>query len=261
MSDPYLYKGTDVLKNRLGIMDNEMLQNAEVECSCNAIHNLDIIPLDGEYDLVHLCQFHRYIFQDVYEWAGKPRVITMEKEEPVLGGLSVLYSQPENIIHEATTVLNNMRRTEWSKLTLDEQAGKLTDCIAELWKVHPFREGNTRVTVTFVCHFAESRGIPIDRELFENNPQYMRNALVAASAVFPEGDMRKNEYLNRIVKDSLERGVQRETLQNINDQRERPQHTLADYKKVIEERRARDHGGSRPSTPPKSKDKPGHDDR
>lgn len=29
---------------------------------------------------------HRYMFQDIYEWAGKIRTINIEKEEPVLGG-------------------------------------------------------------------------------------------------------------------------------------------------------------------------------
>ena len=76
--------------------------------------------------------------------------------------------------------------------------------LAALWKVHPFREGNTRTTLTFVCQFAESRGIFLNRSLFEQNAVYMRNALVAAAAIFPEGDFRKPEYLFNIVKDSLE---------------------------------------------------------
>jgi cell filamentation protein len=78
--------------------------------------------------------------------------------------------------------------------------------MADLWRVHPFREGNTRTTITFVCQYAESRGIQIDRQLFENNAAYTRNALVAASAVFADGDFRKPEYLYRIVRDALDRG-------------------------------------------------------
>jgi hypothetical protein len=52
----------------------------------------------------------------------------------------------------------------------------------------------------------------IDAELFERNATYTRNALVAATAVFPDSDFRKPEYLFNIVKDSLERGLkQKET--------------------------------------------------
>jgi hypothetical protein len=43
--------------------------------------------------------------------------------------------------------------------------------------------------------------------LFEQNAAYLRSALVAATAIFPDGDFRKPEYLLRIVKDSLERVI------------------------------------------------------
>lgn len=46
----------------------------------------------------------------------------------------------------------------------------------------------------------------IDRELFEKNAAYTRNALVVASAVFKDGDFRQPGYLLKIVKDGLERG-------------------------------------------------------
>ena len=45
----------------------------------------------------------------------------------------------------------------------------------------------------------------ISRQLFAKNPAYTRDALVAASAVFKDVDLRKPEYLDNIVKDSLER--------------------------------------------------------
>ncbi len=83
--------------------------------------------------------------------------------------------------------------------------------MAELWKAHPFREGNTRTIVTFCAMFIEERGIYIDSELFKDNAEYMRDALVAASAIFSDlGDRRKPEYLYRIVGDALERGKEME---------------------------------------------------
>ena len=50
----------------------------------------------------------------------------------------------------------------------------------------------------------------MDRDLFEKNSAYMRNALVAASAVYQDADFRKMEYLYNIVKDSLERGREKD---------------------------------------------------
>ena len=65
MIDPYCYKDSDVLKNKLGVKDS-----AEVDFSCNAIHELSISPLNNNYDFEHFCNFHAYIFKDIYEWAG-----------------------------------------------------------------------------------------------------------------------------------------------------------------------------------------------
>lgn len=80
-------------------------------------------------------------------------------------------------------------------------------CMARLWKVHPYREGNTRTIVTFCSMFIETQGIYIESELFKDHASYMRDALVAANAVFHDiGDLRKPEYLQRIVRDALEQG-------------------------------------------------------
>jgi cell filamentation protein len=98
-----------------------------------------------------------------------------------------------------------LKEKKWKKLSLGEQAKALSAGLTDLWKVHPFREGNTRTIVTFICRLAESKGLPLDRMLFEQNAAYVRSALVAASAVFHDGDFRKPEYLVRIVTDALVR--------------------------------------------------------
>jgi len=206
MTDPYLYDDCQVLRNKLGIKDAELLDEAEVDLSCNAINDLLTSSILGDYGFDHLCEFHERIFGDVYEWAGKPRTVSIEKQEAVLGYMSIKYADPSDIKSESTTILKSLDCIEWKNLTLDEQSKVLSDKMAQLWKVHPFREGNTRTIVTFVCHFAENRDIPLDSELFEKNAAYLRSALVAATAEFPDGDYRRPEYLYKIVKDSLIRG-------------------------------------------------------
>ena len=121
------------------------------------------------------------------------------------------YAPPQEIEPAATEVLQSLNAIEWQKLSLEEQAKALSTGLADLWKVHPFREGNTRTTVTFICQLAESKGLPLDRVLFEQNAAYVRSALVAASAIFRDADFRKPEYLIRIVTDALKRGSNKET--------------------------------------------------
>ncbi|MCL2365280.1 MAG: Fic family protein [Defluviitaleaceae bacterium] len=203
MHDPYLYDDCPVLKNKLGIKDAETLDRAEVEFSCNAIHDLLTNPINGDFNFNHLCRFHERIFCDVYDWAGQPRTVPMEKQEAVLGYMSIEYAKPQNIANEADAILKKINAINWHALSVDEQAHALSLGLADLWKVHPFREGNTRTTVTFICQFADNKNISLDRRLFEQNAAYMRSALVAASAIFADGDFRKPEYLFRIVKDSI----------------------------------------------------------
>jgi cell filamentation protein len=207
MLDPYLYDDCPVLRNKLGLKDGNLLDEAEVELSCNAINDLLTNPIQGDYGFKHFCDFHARFFGDVYEWAGQPRTVPIEKQEAVLGYTSIEYAKPDIIEKEATVILQKLNAVNWEALGLDGQAQTLSDYMADLWKVHPFREGNTRTTITFICEFAKSKGLPLDRELFKQNAAYMRSALVAATAIFKDGDFRKPEYLYKIVKDSLERGL------------------------------------------------------
>lgn len=208
MHDPYLYPDTRILKNLLGIMDDKKLQEAESDYVTLRLSEIaEDERLVGVFDFSALCRLHYCIFQDIYEWAGKPRIMNIEKIETVLNGISVEYSDVFDIERDAGAALKKMNSFRWKDASFEETTGKFSDYMAELWKSHPFREGNTRTIVTFCAMFIEEQGVYIDSELFKDNAEYMRDALVAASAVFSDlGDRRRPEYLYRIVGDALERG-------------------------------------------------------
>ena len=63
MYDPYLYDDCPVLRNKLEIKDADVLDKAKVEFSCNAIHDLLINLIPGDYDFVHLCKFYRFLYR------------------------------------------------------------------------------------------------------------------------------------------------------------------------------------------------------
>lgn len=207
MYDPYLYPNSNILKNKFGVKNEKDLNEMEAEYTSLRLKQLAENPLKGDYGFMHFCDFHKYIFQDIYEWAGLLRIINIEKEEPALGGLSIEYADNFDIPVLANSVLSQMKNTEWEKLSLIDRAGVFSDYIAKLWKIHAFREGNTRTVVTFMCQYAESRGFTLDRSLFENNSAYMRTSLVAAAAIFHDmGDKSKPEYLKKIILDSMQKG-------------------------------------------------------
>lgn len=205
MLDPYVYPDTDILKNILNIQDRQILDDAEADYVSLRLRELAETPLEGNYDVGHLAKMHNYIFQDIYEWAGAMRTINIEKEEPALGGLSIEYSDKAKIKGDLSKALKKMTSRPWIDLSLDDRVKCFSEDLAAVWKVHGFREGNTRLAITFYCQYIEAQGISIDRTIFEKHSIYVRTALVAYSAIFHDlGDLSKKEYLERIIRDSLE---------------------------------------------------------
>ncbi len=204
MRDPYLYENTEVLKNKLDIRTQDGLNDAEADYVVYRLKELAMNPLLGEYNTEHLLRMHHYIFQDLYEWAGEPRIIAIYKEEDVLGGMSVEYSDPFDIVKDIHNILSDMRGKPWKDMDRKRATVEFCDSLARLWKVHPFREGNTRTTITFCCQYADAIGLKINRELFEKNSRYVRMALVAYNAYFADGsNFSKREYLEKIVYDAM----------------------------------------------------------
>jgi cell filamentation protein len=57
--------------------------------------------LEGAYDLAHLQEFHRFIFQDIYSWAGELRSVPLAKP-------GSMFALPEHIERYATEVLRQL---------------------------------------------------------------------------------------------------------------------------------------------------------
>ena len=162
MKDPYLYPNRDSLINLFNETDEAKLTSIEADYTSLRIKELLDNPIPGDFNFHHLCEIHRYIFQDIYEWAGKVRIINIEKAEEALSGLSVEYSDVFDIVRHGSSVLVKMKSINWNNLNSEQKAATFADSMTDLWKVHPFREGNTRTIITFFCDFASKHGFPLD---------------------------------------------------------------------------------------------------
>ena len=205
MKDPYLYTNSETLVNLFDEQNEDKLAEIEAAYTTLRLRQLCEKQIAGSFNFEHLCQIHQFIFQDIFHWAGQPRIINIEKAEIALGGLSVEYSDVSDITKHATDVCEKMNSLSWDLLDINEKAKQFSIYMAELWKVHPFREGNTRAVITFCCDFAEQKDFQLNREIFKDNSIYVRRALVAASAVFADmGDLSQPQHLIKIVRNSIE---------------------------------------------------------
>lgn len=76
----YCYKGTDILINKENIRDEKAL--AEYEADITMIRQYELEnehPVKGRFGITHLKRIHKYIFQDVYPFAGKLRMEFIQK--------------------------------------------------------------------------------------------------------------------------------------------------------------------------------------
>ncbi len=202
MKDPYLYEAVPVLKSKLNIKDADKLEAAESDITFIKLLSIDKINKGQTFDLVYIKSLHEHIFGDIYPFAGELRTIQIYKAEPVIGGDTVRYSYPSEIEKNAEEILNRINSINWRSLSLEDRSMEFTRNIAALWQVHPFREGNTRTTMTFACYFADRNGFPLDKQLFRENAGFVRNALVKAS----DGMYAEPQYLQKVMKDSMELG-------------------------------------------------------
>jgi cell filamentation protein len=76
---PYVYPGTNVLRNHFGIRDATELAEREAAHSAIRIAELERRFIPGDYDTAHLRAVHRKIFGDLYPWAGELRTVKVAK--------------------------------------------------------------------------------------------------------------------------------------------------------------------------------------
>lgn len=106
----------------------------------------------------------------------------LSKKEWVLGGEASVSYQPSMDLTAAIEYdLSREKAFDYTNISLADAISHLGRFIADLWQIHPFREGNTRTTAVFLIKYLRSMGIPATNDMFKEHSWYFRNALVRAS--------------------------------------------------------------------------------
>lgn len=198
MKDPYFYHDCPVLRNLLNIRDEAELDKAEAELSRA---RMMLLYNDGfsDFSEASLSKIHRYLFGDVYDWAGEYRKINVIKRERLLAGQSVWYSNCEDIERDLRRVWTRFRRSKWAGISKRQFVRKVSRLFPALWQIHPFREGNTRTVVMLLTFFVEAQGYYFDQDLMAQSAGYVRNAFVLASL----GQNAEYQHLEKILMDAI----------------------------------------------------------
>ena len=124
-------------------------------------------PIKGCFTKTHLFRIHRFLFEDVYPFAGHIR------KEQISKGDTMFYP-PDLIDRELERVFKNIHSKKLlAEQDEEKQIQNLSQTMAELNIIHPFREGNGRSTRELIRCMALEYGLHInwgntDRETLIN---------------------------------------------------------------------------------------------
>ena len=151
----YYYKDVPVLRNKMHIKDEKLLKMAEEEITFKKAYELTHQPITGRFGITHLFRIHKFMFGDIYSFAGRIRY------EEISKGQTKFYPV-QSIDRELKTLFNKLKAGNFL-VGLDEEMffEKLTYYMAELNIIHPFREGNGRTIREFIRELALKNGYAI----------------------------------------------------------------------------------------------------
>lgn len=145
---------TGLLRNLLDITDSEVLLFVESSAVTKRLQELAVNPLEVK-GIDDLFVIHKYLFQDIYAWAGKKRFVEISKD-----GMQFFptthFEIAFNYIDQLITEFKKIPKSD--KKSLSEKLAEILDSINYL---HPFREGNGRAQREFLRLLALEKGLTL----------------------------------------------------------------------------------------------------
>ena len=154
----------------------------ELECDFVSMRIVELLSVDNfELSVDYLKYIHKYLFQDVYEFAGEFRNINFFKHEIILNNDSVAYGDCKTLTESLEYDIRLEKEKNYKDMSIVDVIKNITDFSSSIWQVHPFREGNTRTIALFIEKYLISLGYNVDSSLFKDKSVYFRNALVRSN--------------------------------------------------------------------------------
>ncbi|HBP39158.1 MAG TPA: cell filamentation protein Fic [Clostridiales bacterium] len=172
--------------NKLNIRDSSALFIAEREITALKIAKVKDKPIKGNFDLDHLREIHRFIFEDIYTWAGKLRTVNIAKGnqfclcnvlEMYAAGMFKEISKENYMINHSFNIIPQ----------------RLAYYLSEINVLHPFREGNGRTQRLFIEYLASVGGVEVDFSEVTN-----REMIIASANSFAKEYGKMNALFERI---------------------------------------------------------------
>ena len=150
------YPGTTVLINRFDLRTQGELDAVEAALVTAKAMQWEEAPQCSTFDLVHYQTIHKYLFGELYDWAGKIRTVDLSKK-------GTQFCPAEEIPRVGAAVFARLHRKNCFRgLSREEFVKELADFYQRTNELHPFREGNGRTQRVFLAQLAQRAGHPLN---------------------------------------------------------------------------------------------------
>jgi cell filamentation protein len=170
----------------MSVPDDEVRQRLEAVLTSSRAAELKVYPVVGNFDVEHLREVNRRIFQDLPA-AGFSECTPGEYRTPVQPGVDwqkcrvldaapgqffVAYSKMDEAAQRRLeTTLAQVQPDQLAQLSPKEFAHAISKLYSELDYIHPFLDGNSRTLRSFTAQLAEKAGYRIEWERFDTAHQ------------------------------------------------------------------------------------------
>ena len=150
------YEGTSCLINKLGIKDDKKLKEFEAAITLAKASEFEKEPFCSTFDVTHYKAIHKYLFEDIYDWAGEYRTINMSKK-----GTS--FADADKIPELMKACFKRLKTNNYFKdSNFDDFVENIVDFYQVTNMIHPFREGNGRTQRLFITQLIRKNNYDID---------------------------------------------------------------------------------------------------
>lgn len=186
----YTYKNSTVLINKQNILDPKSAKNNEHLHVSKRLADLYIQPI-LVYSTDDIQKIHKYLFQDVYSWAGQYRRVNISKSGNPFMSIQSFNSAEEYL----NDLLNTYHQKANTKECIIRSLAKILDSLNFF---HPFREGNGRTQREVIRALAISKGYRAQIRVADNDIIY--NTYMDGTVY---GDLQKLENLFELILEKI----------------------------------------------------------
>ncbi|MBP7477481.1 MAG: Fic family protein [Chitinophagales bacterium] len=151
----YTDRKTGILRNLQDISDPDVLLFVESGAVTKRLQELYDNPKQIK-GIDSLFEIHRHLFQDIYLWAGKKRIVEISKDGKQFFPTSH-FNQAFRYIDQLIPEFKNIPKENKRKL-----AEKLAEILDNVNYLHPFREGNGRTQREFLRLLSLEKGLSLN---------------------------------------------------------------------------------------------------